>query len=121
MTEAATTPGSALNVAYNRKVASAEEACRRQGPSFPWLRSHWGGGTRWPRLRSGSWGQHLGVTLGKRKERPQAGNVSGPVLGPVISGPDDWSWSRSRSFMVPIIGPDPVLNLFPVVFVEIFI
>ena len=27
------------------------------------------------------------------------------VSGPVISGPDDWS--RSRSFLVPMIGPSP--------------
>ena len=57
---------------------------------------------------------------------PVPGPVPGlgpvPVLVPVISGPDDWSWSRS--FLVPMIGPGPspvfvlvpVPNLVPVPF-----
>ena len=40
-------------------------------------------------------------------------SVPGPVPGPVpvpvpvISGPDDWSRPRSRSFLVPMIGSNP--------------
>ena len=54
------------------------------------------------------------------------GPVPGPVLGPgplnrtvpvpVISGPDDWSRSRFRSFLVPMIGrgPGPIFVSVPV-------
>ena len=99
--QAATTPGHALNVAYNRKMIQSAEACRLFTPFFSfffWNRwqSLSGVGTRvlWSRLRSLA--QPWPGTLG-RKNRTRSDTCTRALLSP---------WSR---VMPPssLTGPQP--------------
>ena len=56
LTRAAATPGTALTVAYERKIRKSFEECRRQGVAFiPLAVERLVGSMRWPSGKSRSW------------------------------------------------------------------